>query len=195
MLNLRYILLSIAFCPLVAIAADKHVHGEAELFIAFEGNQVLIEFESPADNIIGFEHAPATQLQQQQLANSLVLLDEHSSIAAFSEASCKQISANVESPFKNNRELESDEKSHDSEHKKHDHDHDHDHEKNEKNEHTDFHTSYTLQCNADTQNINAVTINAFKHFTGINNITVKWVTANGQGSAKATAAKTEITLK
>ena len=183
MLNFRNILLSLAFCPLVAISAEKHVHGEAELFIAFEGNQVLIEFESPADNIIGFEHAPATPLQHQQLATSLELLDEHSSIAAFSEIACKQISAEVESPFKDHDEHE---KSHDSEHKEHDH---------EKSEHTEFHTSYTLECNAEIQNLNAITINAFKHFKGINNITVKWVTANGQGSTKVTAAETELMLK
>jgi hypothetical protein len=185
MLNFRYILLSLAFCPLVAISAEKHVHGDAELFIALEGNQVLIEFESPADNIIGFEHAPATPLQHQQLATSLALLEEHSSIAAFSEITCKQISAEVESPFKNHDEHE---KSHDSEHKEHGHEH-------EKSEHTEFHTSYTLECNADTQNLSAITINAFKHFKGINNITVKWVTANGQGSTKVTATKTELELK
>jgi len=37
-----------------AVAGDKHVHGEAELFVAIEGNKVLVELESPAANILGY---------------------------------------------------------------------------------------------------------------------------------------------
>ena len=184
--NFKYIFLSLAFCPLVAMSANKHVHGEAELFVALEGNQVLIEFESPADNIIGFEHAPDTPLQRQELARSLELLQEHSSIVSFSGTACKQISAEVTSPFASHNTAETHEKSHDSAHKKHEH---------KKNEHTEFHASYALECDADAQKTNPITVNAFKHFAGLRDVTVKWVTTNGQGSIKATAAKTELTLE
>ncbi|MFT7490792.1 MAG: hypothetical protein ACI80S_000373 [Pseudohongiellaceae bacterium] len=200
--SMKYALLSLAFCPLLAISADKHVHGEAELFIALEGSQILVELESPADNIIGFEHAPATPTQHQQLASSLALLEQHSTIITFEQVACQQISAAVTSPFKNHV------KPHDSTHEKHthethgeheahekDHDSAHEDDGSEKNEHTEFHSSYTLQCDSDTQNISEITVNAFKHFSGINNLTVKWVSANGQGSTKATATKTKLTLE
>lgn len=196
MLNVKYLLFSLAFLPTISMSADKHVHGEAELFIAIEGNQVLLEFESPADNIIGFEHAPKTQLQQKQLESSLVKLDSHTSIATFSEANCQQISAEVTSPFKDHHKTETNEDSHEPAHKEHSHE-EHGHEKDHEEEtsHTEFHASYALQCSEAAQKIRTIDINAFKHFTGIKKITVNWVTPNGQGSTKATLSNNEIVLQ
>lgn len=190
MLNVRYLLFSLAFLPIISMSADKHVHGEAELFIAIEGTQVLLEFESPADNIIGFEHAPATQLQQKKLEDALVKLGSHTSIAAFPEANCQQISAEVKSPFKDHHKAETNEDSHDSAHKEHNYEKGH-----EEPSHTEFHASYALQCNEAAQNIRTIDINAFEHFNGIENITVKWVTPDGQGSTKATLSNNEVVLK
>jgi hypothetical protein len=193
MLDIKYILLSLVFWPLVSMSADKHVHGEAELFIAIEGNQVLLEFQSPADNIIGFEHAPTTQSQHTQLENSLAKLGVHTYIATFSGAVCQQLSAVVESPFKDHHKAATHNDSQDSAHKKHGHDNDkHNHEKDN---HTDFYASYTLQCNADIDNISAIKINAFKHFTSIKNINIKWITPKGQGSIKALPNNKEVILK
>lgn len=45
-------------------AADKHVHGHAALEVAVDGNRLLIVFESPLDNLVGFEHAPRTEKQK-----------------------------------------------------------------------------------------------------------------------------------
>jgi Protein of unknown function (DUF2796) len=35
-----------------------HVHGVAQLNVALDGNVLWIELNSPAMNIVGFEHAP-----------------------------------------------------------------------------------------------------------------------------------------
>jgi hypothetical protein len=121
MFSIKYLLFSLAFLPVVSMSADKHVHGEAQLFIAIDGNQVLLELESPADNIIGFEHAPATERQQKQLESGLVKLDSYLSIATFPEVNCQQISAEVKSPFKDHHEAEAHEDGHDSNHKEHNH--------------------------------------------------------------------------
>lgn len=200
MLNVRCLLFSLAFLPIISMSADKHVHGEAELFIAIEGTQVLLEFESPADNIIGFEHVPATQLQYKQLESSLAKLDSHTTIAAFPEANCQQISAEVKSPFKDHHKAETNEDSHDSAHKEHNHEEhsnkEHGHEKDhEEPSHAEFHASYALQCNEAAQNIRTIDIYAFEHFIGIKNITVNWVTPDGQGSTKATLSNKEVVLK
>ena len=200
MFSIKYLLFSLAFLPVVSMSADKHVHGEAQLFIAIDGNQVLLELESPADNIIGFEYAPATERQQKQLESGLVKLDSYLSIATFPEVNCQQISAEVKSPFKDHHEAETHEDGHDSTHKEHNHEEyshkEHGHEKDhEEPSHTEFHASYALQCSDAEKNIRTIEINAFKHFTGINNITVNWVTPNGQGSTKATLNKKEVVLK
>ena len=201
MFNIKYLLFSLAFLPIASMSADKHVHGEAELFIAIDGNQVLLELESPADNIIGFEHTPATQRQQKQLESGLVKLGSYLSIATFPEANCQQISAEVKSPFKDHHEAEANEDGHDSTHKEHNHEEhshkEHGHEKDHEKEtsHTEFHASYALQCSDAEKNIRTIDINAFKHFTGIKNITVNWVTPVGQGSKKATLSNNEVVLQ
>lgn len=43
-----------------------HVHGEAHLSIAAAEGELYIEFESPAANMVGFEHPP--QSQKEKLA-------------------------------------------------------------------------------------------------------------------------------
>jgi len=82
-----------------ANAADKHVHGEAELYIAIEGNKVLLELESPADNILGFEHQPSTPQQEKQVADAMAELKTYSSLIEFKGVECTQLSADLDSPF------------------------------------------------------------------------------------------------
>jgi uncharacterized protein DUF2796 len=51
-----------------------HVHGTAKLNIAIEERTATVEFESPADSIIGFEHKAKTAADQQKQAKALDLL-------------------------------------------------------------------------------------------------------------------------
>lgn len=125
-------LLLSALAPFNLQAADKHVHGEAELFVAIEKNQVLIELESPADNILGFEHQPRTAQQKAAVKKGLAVLQNASNLIKITEGNCKQSDAFIESPFTG----EKDEHHHDE---KHDHGHDdHGHEK-EHAHHDDHH--------------------------------------------------------
>ena len=50
----------------LAWAARPHQHGVAQLDIAVEGGKVTIDFESPLDNLVGFERAPRTDGQRQR---------------------------------------------------------------------------------------------------------------------------------
>ena len=43
---------------------QAHVHGTARLGIAVQDKTVTIQFESPLDSLIGFEHRPATPAQK-----------------------------------------------------------------------------------------------------------------------------------
>jgi hypothetical protein len=61
-----------------AVAADTttpaqhpaHQHGAASLQVSVEGRALQISFDGPADNILGFEHAPRTEAQKQALARA-----------------------------------------------------------------------------------------------------------------------------
>jgi len=51
-----------------------HEHGVAQLNLAAEGNSVSIQFESPADEIYGFEHAPKNPVETEKQRAALDLL-------------------------------------------------------------------------------------------------------------------------
>ena len=53
-----------------------HVHGEALLLVAVDGNTVEMELRSPAMNILGFEHRPQTELQRQQADQAVTTLKD-----------------------------------------------------------------------------------------------------------------------
>jgi hypothetical protein len=48
-----------------------HQHGTAQINVALEGNKGELEFESPADGVLGFEHAPKTAAQKKTTADVL----------------------------------------------------------------------------------------------------------------------------
>jgi len=96
---LASLLLLSSLQPLSSFAAEKHVHGEAELFIAVEGKKVLIEMESPADNFLGFEHEPRTDKQKALVTKTNALLQSHSNLITLNGGGCKQVDAFIESPF------------------------------------------------------------------------------------------------
>lgn len=46
---------------------EAHVHGEAEMTLILQNDELAINFESPAANLVGFEHHPETDLQRNAL--------------------------------------------------------------------------------------------------------------------------------
>jgi hypothetical protein len=47
-----------------ACAAGAHEHGVVKLDVAVEGNRVVIEIDTPLDNLMGFEHAPRSDAER-----------------------------------------------------------------------------------------------------------------------------------
>jgi hypothetical protein len=55
-----------------ALAADKgaHQHGAAALQVSLDGRVLQIAYDGPAENILGFEHAPKTEAQRKTVARA-----------------------------------------------------------------------------------------------------------------------------
>ena len=71
--------LAAAVYPLASVNAHSsraHVHGEATLTVAIDGQAVTLDFDSPLDNLVGFEHAPRTDKQKQAMADMAARLGE-----------------------------------------------------------------------------------------------------------------------
>ena len=59
---------------------DSHEHGVSRLKIALEGQTLEMELESPANDIVGFEHAPENKIQKSAVEKALSLLKSKSGI-------------------------------------------------------------------------------------------------------------------
>ena len=75
-----------------------HEHGAALLNVALDGPDLVLEFISPAINIVGFEHAPSTN-EQTELVEAAVdqLSDGESLFEVSARAKCQLTNIEVES--------------------------------------------------------------------------------------------------
>jgi len=75
--HLLILVTAMAAAPALAAetrSAGKHEHGTAALDIAIDGNDLAIDLDGPAENLIGFEHKPTTPEQTAALAAALATL-------------------------------------------------------------------------------------------------------------------------
>ena len=57
---------ALLFAAAGACAAGAHEHGVVKLDVAVEGSRVVIEIDSPLDNLLGFEHAPRSDAEREK---------------------------------------------------------------------------------------------------------------------------------
>ena len=99
---------AIAFLLLAALSAspasgeetrelDSHEHGHVTMQIAVDGSDVAIALEAPGENIVGFEHAPASDEQRAAVDAALKQLENGSAIVTLPpDAQCEQTSTRAE---------------------------------------------------------------------------------------------------
>jgi hypothetical protein len=83
----------------------SHQHGHAALDIALQQQQLYLLLESPAANIVGFEHPPRNAAQQQQLQQATQQLKQAEQLFSINpEAGCKLQNAKIETPLSDQQE-------------------------------------------------------------------------------------------
>lgn len=95
--------LMLALAPNEAVPAEEarrelgaHVHGEAHLAIGFEENRIQLEFQAPADDIVGFEHAASSDAERAALADARTRLAQIATLVTLvPSAGCRQVTATV----------------------------------------------------------------------------------------------------
>jgi hypothetical protein len=77
--------------PLVALAqGHAHVHGIAKMDIAVEAKKISVSFESPLDNLVGFERVPRTDGERQRATEAAARLRAGDALFRFDAAAgCK----------------------------------------------------------------------------------------------------------
>lgn len=163
---------------------DAHVHGVGQLNIAVEKNHLHIELSSPAMNIVGFEHQPRDEKQQQAVKNAVATLKAGEQLfVAPAAAACTLQEAEVETGLM---------KEH-NEHEHHDHDHGHQHDHEEEETHADFVAHYAFEC-AKPGQLSEISVKLFEAFPATEELDVQLLNGSKQSAMELNAKQSRITF-
>lgn len=144
-----------------------HVHGIADVMIALEGQKLTISFESPAANIIGFEHGAASEEEIRSVQAATTILNQPDKLFSFEggECSLQQTSVNAESVSNLDPAIT----------------------------HRDLSANYQYTC----QNSNAlesIQLPVFEAFPGVEKLNAMWVLESHQGAKTLTKSTPSLRL-
>ncbi len=146
-----------------------HEHGVGLLNIAVEGRELHIVLESPAMNLVGFEHQPRDDKQRAAVQQAVARLKAGDTLFIPSaEADCSLAEAEVESGL-----LEG-----------------HGHQEAA---HADFVASYRFDCTKPVA-LRNITVKLFTTFPATEELAVQLLTEHTQSGMTLSAAKPEIGL-
>jgi hypothetical protein len=151
---------------------DPHVHGVAELNVVVDADSLLVELNTPAANLVGFEHPPQTDAQRNAVAEARRTLEDGAALFVPSaSAECVQISHLV------TLDLGSAD----------DHDHAHD------DVHADAHGEWAFTC-AKPASLSQLDVKLFERFPGKEQLRVQLVTPSGQRGVELTPGRHRLEL-
>ncbi|UZE95486.1 DUF2796 domain-containing protein [Alkalimarinus alittae] len=143
-----------------------HNHGHATLSIVQEDNNVQLMLESPAANLIGFEHTPNTLEEKKMADKALITLRQGPMLFSFPpNAQCAQTSVEIESALTEHTE------DHDS--------------------HSDITVSYQFACNNPSA-LKSIDVQVFTLFPLTEEIDAQIMTDKRQFAAELTAQQSII---
>ena len=162
----------------LAQSADSHVHGNAELNVVLMGQQLQVEFVSPAINLIGFERPPNTDEETATLNNTIEQLQRGGWLIEAFPTTCQLSTEEFEAPVYDEHESSE----HDHEHESSEHDHEHESSDHHAEAHSNFRVTYLYDC--DSVPRKQLKMLAFDHYSGIETLTVQWIADQKQGYAR-----------
>ena len=194
-----FCLLLLAGTVLPALADEHrhhgaHEHGVGILNIAQEGPGLQIELDSPAVNIVGFEHAPNSEEEHKALESALARLRDGTALFALpGNAGCRQVSAEANTPLADHEDSET----HHEEGKHHD-GHDHEGKEGEYEEgheheaaHADIDAAWHFTCEHPDM-LDGISVRLFNIFPRTQRLQVQYITEKQQGAASLDASQPEV---
>ena len=194
--------------PASAASLDAHEHGVASLNLVLEGERLIIELDSPAANIVGFEHMPSSAKDFAALAEARKQLLRADALFAIPDAAgCALGEVEAQSPLfeadaqaAEHEHHEHAEKHHDHDEKQHDEHAGHtgqDHAEHGHADHGDAHSdiaaSFHFEC-ANPEAIEQIEVTLFEVFPRTEKLLLQAITPNGQQGGELTPAQNIIRL-
>ncbi|AYF88688.1 DUF2796 domain-containing protein [Pseudomonas sp. JS3066] len=154
-----------------------HEHGVAQLNAVLDGKTLELELESPAMNLVGFEHEAKSDADKAKVAAARAELEKPLTLFALpATAGCKVKSQELESPLFGA----------DEHHDEHAEGHDH--------EHSEVHAHYQFEC-AKPDELKALDLaGLFKRFPATLKIQVQLIGPNGQQGAELSASNASLSF-
>jgi len=147
-----------------------HEHGVGRLDVALEGRTLEFELDSPAMNIVGFEHAATSAEDKAKLAAAKeVLLKPHALFSVPEAAECNVVAQKLESPLFGDKP---------------DDDHDHEAGGHDEHEHSEIHGTYKFTCNVPAVLKTLDLTQIFKSFPATQKLQVQLISPKGQSGAE-----------
>jgi hypothetical protein len=144
-----------------------HQHGVGKLNVVWEGNKIDIELENPADNIVGFEHAPRTDSQKKAVQEALATLKDAGKVFGFPpEAQCRGQASSVKTES----------------------------EASKGEPHSEFHAQYRFTCEKPDA-LKTVDVYIFKLFPKTRTLQTQIVSPKGQTSTQLKRGLARITFQ
>ncbi|PQZ90120.1 MULTISPECIES: DUF2796 domain-containing protein [Pseudomonas] len=163
-----------------------HEHGVGRLNAVLDGKALELELDSPAMNLVGFEHTATTDADKAKVAAARKQLENPLALFNLPKAAgCVVSSLELNSPlFGDKPEADhDDDDDHDAKDGAHEHHHDH----------SEIHAHYQFTCATPTALSNLDLTQVFKTFPATQKIQVQLIGPSGQQGVDATA--TAATLK
>lgn len=146
--------------PLV-YAEHAHVHGVAQLDIAIDGNMLQLDFDSPLDNLVGFEHAPRNEKEKQALRAAAEKLRKPATLfSPTAAARCIPQSPQITMPFADAQTSTTSTQDH----------------------HADVEAVFTFRCETPAA-LKDIEVTMFDAFPGLQKLKVQLATQRGQSGA------------
>ncbi|MBH9393467.1 DUF2796 domain-containing protein [Pseudomonas aeruginosa] len=190
---MRPLLLALVLLPFAAQAHDdhahdhahgslgKHEHGVAQLNVALDGKTLELELDSPAMNLVGFEHAASTDADKAAVAKARAQLEKPLELFALPvTAGCSVASQELRSPLFGDKAPAHAHK------EKAGHEHEHGH--------ADIHAHYQLSCEKPELLKLLTLAEFFKRFPATQKIQVQLIGPDGQKGADLAPASAELKL-
>ncbi|MBT1264070.1 DUF2796 domain-containing protein [Pseudomonas sp. VS40] len=156
-----------------------HEHGVGRLNAVLDGQALELELDSPAMNLVGFEHLATTPADKVKVAAARKQLENP--VALFNlpkAAGCVVSSQELNSPlFGDKPEADHDDDDDDAKDGAHEHHHDH----------SEIHAHYQFTCATPTALGNLDLTQVFKTFPATQKIQVQLIGPSGQQGVEATA--------
>ena len=153
---------------------DAHEHGVAQLNIAQQDHTLHLELNSPAMNIVGFEHSPRNKQQAAHVAQAVTILQNGTQVFLLTAAAgCKLGEIDVHTSM-----LKSS----------------HAHDKTNEDSHADFSAHYVFNC-AQISALRSIEIKLFTLFPATTELAVQLLTDKGQTAEHLSASKPVLHIK